>query len=67
MMGYADKLERAKHVGVTILSKPFQYRRLAGAAAERETVAAGGCIALRSPVMECCARNHMATGSEYGL
>ncbi|SAL22128.1 hypothetical protein AWB73_01489 [Caballeronia turbans] len=23
MTGYADKLERAKHVGVTILSKPF--------------------------------------------
>jgi len=44
-----------------------QYRRLAGAAAERETVAAGGCIALRSSVMECCARNHMAKGSEYGL
>jgi hypothetical protein len=23
MTGYAEKLERAKHVGVTILSKPF--------------------------------------------
>ena len=35
MTGYADELERARHLGVTILAKPFEMEEL------RELVAPG--------------------------